>query len=156
MVHRGFTGIYTTPGTASGQTLYTNGNRIEPATVYRNLYHASDCAVEFRNPSKDWKTFFGFKKMPVTLEFFGQHLKAPSSVQLLSQSSHPWCIQLKTYFWPLSNSKLRCWQYIQSFGLGGPPRRRALPLLPFFFPPDDPLTVVAAKAAANASPRLVG
>ena len=47
-------------------------------------------------------------------------------------------------------------QIIQSIGLGGPPRRRALPLLPFFLPPEDPLTVVAAKAAANASPRLVG
>merc|ERR1719411_2179323 len=93
----------------------------------------------------------------MTLEFFGQHLKAPSAVQLLSQSSHSWCMHpTQNLFLATFKPKLPCWQYIQSIGLGGPPRRRALPLLPFFLPPEDPLTVVAAKAAANASPRLVG
>merc|ERR1719297_250010 len=34
----------------------------------------------------------------MTLKFFGQHLTALSSVQLLSQSSLSWCIHLKLIF----------------------------------------------------------
>ena len=95
-------------------------NVIHFILVYRNLYHASDCAVEFTNPSKKWRTLLGFQKMPMTLEFFGQHLKAPSSVQLLSQSSHPWCIQLKTYFWPLSNLSYRVGNIFKALAQEGP------------------------------------
>ena len=57
--------------------------------------------------------------MLMALRFFGQHLQAPSSVQLLSQSSHPWCIQLKTYFWPLSNPSYRVGNIFKALALEG-------------------------------------